>query len=198
MQLRRGLNSAADIIALRNRVALPTSGYIHLLHRRRIFYFFSQITQPTRRPMLVCSWSQAFDTRLQSPGSLLHCTDSCHSWANDSHNNSNNNNCNITEQWLSVLSATMHNKYIVYVQSCEAVQAKAHAQSWHNWPVRKGILYGDSPTVHSTIKVHGLLSLICVRWNLLHKMSNVFDLIDVEGSCVIQVICGDAIFVPLS
>lgn len=87
---------------------------------------------------------------------------------------------------------------IIHVQSCEAVQAKAHAQSWHNWPVRKGILYVDSPTVHSTIKVHGLLSLICVRWNLLHKMSNVFDLIDVEGSCVIQVICGDAISVPLS
>lgn len=42
MQLRHGLNSAADIIALRKRIALPTSGYIHLLHGRRILYFFSQ------------------------------------------------------------------------------------------------------------------------------------------------------------
>jgi len=48
------------------------------------------------------------------------------------------------------------------------------------------------------INVHGSVSLICVRWNLLHKMRNVFDLIDVEGSCVVQVICGDAISVPLS
>jgi len=46
------------------------------------------------------------------------------------------------------------------------------------------------------INVHGSVSLICVRWNLLHKMRNVFDLIDVEGSCVVQVICGDAISVP--